>query len=114
VILLARGRETVACQTVSVPPLPPQTWNSPVSSESPPAWLVDQAPPDWVTEHAKTENWPEDGIATWQAAFVETGVRAVTLTHDVRGGDRRSQRQDHADLERRQRAAAAQCSESPH
>lgn len=84
-ILLARGRETFACQTVGVPPMPPQTWNSPVSSESPPAWLVDQAPPVWVVEHAKTENWPEDAIATWQAAFVETGVKAVALTRDVRG-----------------------------
>jgi hypothetical protein len=85
VILLACGRETVACQTVSVPPMPPQTWNSPVSSESPPAWLVDEAPPAWVVEHATTENWPEDSIATWQAAFVDTGVRTVALTLDVRG-----------------------------
>jgi hypothetical protein len=65
--------------------MPPQTWNSPVSSDSPPSWLVADAPPAWVVEHATTESWPEDSIASWQAAFVETGVTSVGLTRDVRG-----------------------------
>jgi len=62
-----------------------QTWNSPASSESPPAWLVEGAPPAWFADRATAEDWPPDAIATWRAALIELGVRQVALTLDVRG-----------------------------
>jgi hypothetical protein len=67
-----------------VPP-PTQIWNSPASAESPPVWSVDEAPPAWIADRAAAEAWPEDAIAAWRAALIETGVRQVALTLDVRG-----------------------------
>jgi hypothetical protein len=62
-----------------------QTWNSPPSSESPPAWSVEDAPPAWFDERAKAESWPPDAIETWRASLIENGVSEVALTLDVRG-----------------------------
>ena len=62
-----------------------QTWNSPASSESPPAWSVKDAPPAWFDERATAESWPPEAIETWRTALVESGVREVALTLDVRG-----------------------------
>ena len=62
-----------------------QTWNSPASAEPPPPWTVEDAPPAWFADRATAENWPPDAIATWRAALIETGVREVALTLDVRG-----------------------------
>jgi len=62
-----------------------QTWNSPASAESPPAWLVEGPPPAWFADRAAAEGWAPDGIATWRAALIELGVRQVALTLDVRG-----------------------------
>jgi hypothetical protein len=64
---------------------PPQTWNSPSSSDSPPAWVVAKTPPKWLDERAASEGWPPDAIETWRAGLIETGVSEVTLTLDVRG-----------------------------
>jgi hypothetical protein len=46
---------------------------------------VKQAPPEWLTERAAAESWPEDGIETWRAALVELGAKEVHLTSDIRG-----------------------------
>ena len=62
-----------------------QSWNSPSSSESPPAWAVDGVPPAWFDERATEESWPPEAIETWRAALIECGIREVALTLDVRG-----------------------------
>jgi hypothetical protein len=62
-----------------------QKWTSPTSAASPPPWVVKQAPPEWLTERAAAESWPEDGIETWRAALVELGAKEVHLTSDIRG-----------------------------
>jgi hypothetical protein len=62
-----------------------QTWNSPESAESPPAWAVRQSPPAWVVEHAESEGWAEDALATWRTSLSDLGVSQVALTLDVRG-----------------------------
>lgn len=62
-----------------------QTWNSPVSSPSPPPWVVASAPPAWFTELAEKEGSADDAIVAWREALVELGVAEVRLTSDVRG-----------------------------
>jgi hypothetical protein len=62
-----------------------QKWTSPTSAESPAPWVVKQAPPEWLTEHAAAEAWPADAVETWRAALVELGVKEVHLTSDIRG-----------------------------
>ena len=62
-----------------------QTWNSPVSSPSPPPWVVASAPPAWFTELAEKEGSADDAVVAWREALVELGVVEVRLTSDVRG-----------------------------
>jgi len=62
-----------------------QTWNSPVSSPSPPPWVVASAPPAWFTELAEKEGSADDAVVAWREALVELGVAEVRLTSDVRG-----------------------------
>jgi hypothetical protein len=62
-----------------------QTWNSPASAESPPAWHIEGAPPAWFADRATEEGWPPDAIETWRAELLELGVRQVALTLDIRG-----------------------------
>jgi hypothetical protein len=62
-----------------------QTWNSPVSSPSPPPWVVAESPPAWFTELAEKEGSGDDAVVAWREALVELGVVEVRLTADVRG-----------------------------
>jgi hypothetical protein len=64
---------------------PPQTWNSPSSADSPPPWVVEEAPPAWLSDRAAAEGWPPAAIETWRSGLVETGISHVALTLDVRG-----------------------------
>jgi hypothetical protein len=64
---------------------PSQKWTSPTSAASPAPWVVKQSPPEWLTERATAEAWPEDAVETWRAALVELGVKEVHLTSDIRG-----------------------------
>jgi len=62
-----------------------QKWNSPVSSPSPPPWVVKEQAPAWITDRAAEEDPAADAVTAWRAALLEVGVVELRLTSDVRG-----------------------------